>query len=86
MFCNNRIHTDHNEDETDKLLAEWKDGVESLYQHVDLYSSMDVVYAESGVNDWPSERFEHLLKLKERALNVAKERRVDYVLVWNCFY
>jgi hypothetical protein len=42
---------------------------------------MDVVY-ESGVDDWPTERFEHLLHLKERALNVAKERQVDYVLVW----
>jgi collagen beta-1,O-galactosyltransferase len=40
---------------------------------------MDVVY-ESGVDDWPTERFEHLLHLKERALNVAKERQVDYVL------
>ena len=78
-----RIHTDHNDDDTESLLEQWKQAVESQYKRVDFISSSDIVYTANGEHnvEWPPERYEHLLQLREQALITARERKVHYVLV-----
>ena len=81
MFCNIRIYSDHNQDDTELLLRRWKDAIRGQYRRVELHSIVETLYTQTGVNNWPKERFLHLLRLRDRALNVARERDIDYVLV-----
>ncbi|XP_062515718.1 procollagen galactosyltransferase 2-like [Corticium candelabrum] len=74
------IYSDHNQDDTELLLRRWKDAIRGQYRRVELHSIVETLYTQTGVNNWPKERFLHLLRLRDRALNVARERDIDYVL------
>ncbi|KAM9327092.1 inactive glycosyltransferase 25 family member 3 [Gastrophryne carolinensis] len=74
--------TDHNEDTTAEVLQQWLESVRPLYRSV-VYAAQPMPrwYAqETTPKHWPDERYEHVMKLRQGALNYALETRADYIL------
>ncbi|KAJ3604977.1 hypothetical protein NHX12_027028 [Muraenolepis orangiensis] len=74
--------TDHNSDNTTSLLKEWLTVMQKSYHSVE-WRPMDrpESYAgEQGPKHWPNSRYEHVMKLKQAALNFARKRWADYIL------
>ncbi|XP_077161845.1 inactive glycosyltransferase 25 family member 3 [Paroedura picta] len=74
--------TDHNVDNTTEILREWLSAVQTQYRHVEWRAEEEPSsYAdEVGPKHWTSERFEHIMRLKQGALNFARAERADYIL------
>ncbi|XP_053953383.1 glycosyltransferase 25 family member [Anastrepha ludens] len=75
------IRSDHNSDTSTELLQLWLDHVADSYHSVDFVhdDSVQRHQNESTANDWPAERFHHLIQLKEAALIYAKKIWADYI-------
>ncbi|XP_054853789.1 inactive glycosyltransferase 25 family member 3 isoform X2 [Eublepharis macularius] len=74
--------TDHNVDNTTEMLQEWFTAMERHYRNIEWRAEDEPSsYAdELGPKHWSNERFEYVMRLKQRALNYARAERADYIL------
>lgn len=75
------IRSDHNQDETGKILRSWTDSVKDDYHSIDMViQDVPKVFDKTvGVMAWPDHRFVHLMRLKEEGLEAARHMWADYV-------
>ncbi|XP_062870204.1 probable inactive glycosyltransferase 25 family member 3 [Trichomycterus rosablanca] len=74
--------TDHNIDNTTAILREWLTIMQQHYHYVE-WRPMEKPTSfagELGPKHWTNGRYEHVMKLKQAALNFAKKRWADYIL------
>lgn len=77
------IRSDHNRDSTPLILKTWADSVKHLYHSVNLTISegeSDFSDEKSPVH-WPKSRFNHVINIREEALNIARKYWADYIMV-----
>lgn len=74
--------TDHNEDSTVAVLRPWLESVRPLYRSVvwRVQEAPRWYSEETGPKQWPKERYEHVMKLRQEALDYARENKADYIL------
>ncbi|XP_068105919.1 inactive glycosyltransferase 25 family member 3-like [Hyperolius riggenbachi] len=74
--------SDHNEDTTVSVLQEWAESVQPLYHSVVWTAQEEPRWypQETTPKDWPKERYEQLMNLRQEALNYARENKADYIL------
>ncbi|CAH2316236.1 inactive glycosyltransferase 25 family member 3 isoform X1 [Pelobates cultripes] len=74
--------TDHNEDQTSKVLQDWLEGVRPLYHTVEWIAQETPSWypEETGPKQWPKERYEHVMRLRQEALDYARRNNADYIL------
>ncbi|XP_073397174.1 LOW QUALITY PROTEIN: inactive glycosyltransferase 25 family member 3 [Dendrobates tinctorius] len=74
--------TDHNEDGTLKVLQRWLESVRPSYRSVVWRAQESPRWypEETGPKQWPEERYEHVMKLRQEALDYAREIQADYIL------
>ncbi|KAM7387159.1 hypothetical protein PAMA_009667 [Pampus argenteus] len=77
------VATDHNEDNTTQILRDWLVHVQSLYHYVEWRPKEEPRrYAdEDGPKHWTDQRYEHVMKLRQVALESAREMWADYFLL-----
>lgn len=78
------VRTDHNEDNTSAILQEWCAGVEPLYSNVDFESSAEWLYPDRDPFQWPDERYDHITKLRQQALDAARAGGHNYLFFVDC--
>ncbi|KAF7695615.1 procollagen galactosyltransferase 2 precursor [Silurus meridionalis] len=74
--------TDHNIDNTTAILKEWMKSALRRYHYVE-WRPMEEPRSytdEWGPKHWPLSRFNHVLKLRQAALEAARHRWADYIL------
>ncbi|KAJ8345323.1 hypothetical protein SKAU_G00295160 [Synaphobranchus kaupii] len=78
--------TDHNEDNTTAILRDWLTQVQSLYHYVEWRPQEDPrgYEAEVGPKQWTNHRYAHVMKLRQTALDAAREMWADYFLLVDC--
>ena len=78
-----RIRTDHNEDNTGAVLQEWVRNVKPLYHRVliNVTKSPKLYDDSQGPADWSDKRYERLMLLRQKALDVARKQWADYLFV-----
>lgn len=73
------LRSDHNEDKSIEVIQAWVEKVRTQYHNIDF--AFDETpknhQNESSPTDWPLARFNHLINLKEQALQKAKEIWAD---------
>ncbi|XP_016113223.1 procollagen galactosyltransferase 1-like [Sinocyclocheilus grahami] len=81
-----RVATDHNSDNTSAILREWLINVQHFYHYVEWRPQEEpsVYEDESGPKHWTSLRYEHVMKLRQAALDTAREMWADYLLMVDC--
>uniref|UniRef100_A0A672ZYX6 procollagen galactosyltransferase n=1 Tax=Sphaeramia orbicularis TaxID=375764 RepID=A0A672ZYX6_9TELE len=69
------VATDHNEDNTTEILRHWLTKVQSLYHHVEWRPKEEPRHYEDeeGPKQWSDLRYEHVMKLRQVALESARE-------------
>ncbi|KAJ1133696.1 hypothetical protein NDU88_000174 [Pleurodeles waltl] len=74
--------TDHNVDNTSEILQEWLKAVQKDYHAVEWLNQEEPrsYPGETGPKHWTKDRYDHLMKLKQAALNYARQQRADYIL------
>nr|XP_033817853.1 inactive glycosyltransferase 25 family member 3 [Geotrypetes seraphini] len=74
--------TDHNADNTSKVLQQWFLAMQRHYRSIEWGAEDEPIsYSEElGPKHWPRERYEHVLNLKQAALNFARRQLSDYIL------
>ncbi|XP_076004252.1 procollagen galactosyltransferase 1 [Genypterus blacodes] len=80
------VATDHNTDNTTAILREWLIKVQNYYHYVE-WRPQDEPSGfedETGPKHWNNQRYEHVLKLRQAALETAREIWADYLLVADC--
>ncbi|XDV16679.1 hypothetical protein PO909_016281, partial [Leuciscus waleckii] len=80
------VATDHNADNTSAVLREWLINVQSFYHYVEWRPQEEpsVYEGESGPKHWTNLRYEHVMKLRQAALEMAREMWADYFLTVDC--
>lgn len=80
------VATDHNSDNTTELLREWLINVQNFYHYVEWRPQEEpsLYENESGPKQWTDPRYEHVMKLRQAALETAREMWADYFLVVDC--
>ncbi|KAL7852006.1 hypothetical protein SRHO_G00177910 [Serrasalmus rhombeus] len=80
------VATDHNVDNTTAMLREWLTNVQNLYHYVEWRPQEDPseYEDEDGPKHWSNDRYEHVMKLRQAALETAREMWADYFLVVDC--
>ncbi|XP_026207692.1 procollagen galactosyltransferase 1 [Anabas testudineus] len=80
------VATDHNEDNTTVILRNWLAKVQNLYHYVGWRPKEEPSrYAEEdGPKHWPDARYEHVMKLRQVALESAREMWADYFMLADC--
>ncbi|XP_023260087.1 procollagen galactosyltransferase 1-like [Seriola lalandi dorsalis] len=80
------VATDHNEDNTTAILRNWLIQVQSLYHYVEWRPKDEPRrYAdEDGPKQWTDLRYEHVMKLRQVALEAAREMWADYFMLADC--
>lgn len=78
-----RIRSDHNVDQTVEILRKWIISVKTDYHSIyaDLLEDDQPFLEETGPAHWTTERFSHLISLREKALIYARNIWADHVLV-----
>lgn len=71
------IRSDHNMDDTGSVLRDWVDHVQLDYHSVNF--SLSAKSLGQKPTKWDAERFSHLIRLKEEALNEARRMWADFV-------
>ncbi|XP_071980637.1 inactive glycosyltransferase 25 family member 3 isoform X2 [Engystomops pustulosus] len=74
--------TDHNEDDTAAVLLQWMESVRPLYRSV-VWRAQEAPRwypEETGPKEWPKERYEHVMRLRQEALDYARKNKADYIL------
>uniref|UniRef100_A0A8D0GP90 procollagen galactosyltransferase n=1 Tax=Sphenodon punctatus TaxID=8508 RepID=A0A8D0GP90_SPHPU len=77
-----RVATDHNTDNTTAVLREWLVNVQGLYHSVE-WRPMEEPRSypdEEGPKHWSNSRYEHVMKLRQAALQAARDMWADYIL------
>lgn len=82
-FIVSRIRSDHNEDNTSKILQEWGQNVKGLYHRVLVnVTSTPTKYEDaSSPGEWSDSRYRQMIYLRQRALDVARKQWADYLFV-----
>ncbi|KAI1886511.1 hypothetical protein AGOR_G00196500 [Albula goreensis] len=80
------VATDHNVDNTTEILRDWLVKVQSLYHYVEWRPQEEtrVFTDETGPKHWGNQRYEHVMKLRQAALDTAREMWSDYYLLVDC--
>uniref|UniRef100_A0A672ZY49 procollagen galactosyltransferase n=1 Tax=Sphaeramia orbicularis TaxID=375764 RepID=A0A672ZY49_9TELE len=80
------VATDHNEDNTTEILRHWLTKVQSLYHHVEWRPKEEPRHYEDeeGPKQWSDLRYEHVMKLRQVALESAREMWADYFMLVDC--
>ena len=74
------IQTDHNQDNTPSLLAEWVENARGYYNDITFNTSSHISYTQSlGPSDWEEDRYIHLMKIRQNVLDHARSRNIRYV-------
>lgn len=78
-----RIRSDHNIDNSSKILNKWLETSGTVYHSVDvkIHDEPKKYDDESGPAHWPHSRFQHVVELRESALCAARDRWADYIWV-----
>jgi collagen beta-1,O-galactosyltransferase len=79
-----RIKSDHNNDRTFRVLKLWlhKEGSNYHNIHTDMdVTSVDSFPDEESPSHWSKSRFDHVISLRETALNYARNVWADFLLV-----
>nr|XP_033780957.1 procollagen galactosyltransferase 1 [Geotrypetes seraphini] len=76
------VATDHNIDNTTAILREWLVNVQDKYHYVEWRPQEEArsYPDEEGPKHWSNSRYEHVMKLRQAALNSAREMWADYIL------
>ncbi|XP_076315609.1 procollagen galactosyltransferase 2 [Tachypleus tridentatus] len=80
------IRTDHNLDESSSVIKAWVTKVKKNYHKVDLVvdDTYDSYLDEKGIFDWSPIHFDHIMNLRENALEVARNLWADYIFMVDC--
>ncbi|XP_037112662.1 procollagen galactosyltransferase 1 isoform X1 [Syngnathus acus] len=80
------VATDHNEDNTTAILRDWLVKVQSLYHYVEWRPKEEPsrYEGEDGPKEWPDTRYDHVMKLRQVALESAREMWADYFMLMDC--
>ncbi|XP_077590628.1 procollagen galactosyltransferase 1 [Stigmatopora nigra] len=80
------VATDHNEDNTTAILHDWLIKVQNLYHYVEWRPKEEPSQYEDeeGPKEWPDRRYEHVMKLRQVALESAREMWADYFMLMDC--
>ncbi|XP_077575711.1 procollagen galactosyltransferase 1-like [Stigmatopora nigra] len=80
------VATDHNVDNTTAILREWLIKVQNDYHYVEWRpdNGSSAFEDEVGPKHWNTLRYEHVMKLRQGALDLAREIWADYLLVADC--
>ncbi|XP_036423358.1 procollagen galactosyltransferase 1 [Colossoma macropomum] len=80
------VATDHNADNTTYLLRDWLINVQKLYHYVEWrpLEKPREYPDEGGPKNWPNVRYAHVMKLRQAALESAREMWADYLLIVDC--
>uniref|UniRef100_A0A3Q2PLH6 Collagen beta(1-O)galactosyltransferase 1 n=1 Tax=Fundulus heteroclitus TaxID=8078 RepID=A0A3Q2PLH6_FUNHE len=80
------VATDHNEDNTTVILRDWLLKVQNLYHYVEWRPKEEPsrYKDEDGPKDWTDLRYEHVMKLRQGALESAREMWADYLMFVDC--
>ncbi|CAL1530548.1 unnamed protein product [Lymnaea stagnalis] len=77
------IESDHNIDNSSAILKEWLSAVTHLYHQVEykVDDTREGYPDEESPCDWTGQRFAHVIKLREKALNYARSIWADYIFM-----
>ncbi|CAG06095.1 unnamed protein product, partial [Tetraodon nigroviridis] len=80
------VATDHNKDNTTAILRSWLIQVQNDYHYVEWRpdDKSSAFADETGPKHWNNLRYEHVMKLRQAALDTAREIWADYLLVVDC--
>ncbi|KAG7317313.1 hypothetical protein KOW79_019611 [Hemibagrus wyckioides] len=80
------VGTDHNADNTTYMLRDWLISVQKLYHYVEWRPKEEPrAYSdEEGPKHWTNLRYAHVMKLRQAALESAREMWADYLLLVDC--
>ncbi|KAL4659186.1 procollagen galactosyltransferase 1-like [Arapaima gigas] len=80
------VATDHNVDNTTAMLRDWLMRVQNLYHYVEWRPREEPRSYEDevGPKHWTNERYAHVMKLRQTALESAREMWADYFLLVDC--
>ncbi|KAM9454975.1 procollagen galactosyltransferase 1-like [Clarias gariepinus] len=80
------VATDHNADNTTAILREWLTKVQTLYHYVEWRPQEEPreYEDEDGPKHWTDPRYEHVMKLRQAALDTARQMWADYFLLVDC--
>ncbi|XP_061556191.1 procollagen galactosyltransferase 1 [Phycodurus eques] len=80
------VATDHNEDNTTAILRDWLVNVQNLYHYVEWRPKEEPRHYEDeeGPKGWPDPRYQHVMKLRQVALESAREMWADYFMLMDC--
>jgi hypothetical protein len=75
--------TDHNEDNSREILEVWLSRAKNLYHsvHYQYDESEKMREGESNLTHWPEERFLDVIRMKEEALDHARNSWAEFVFV-----
>lgn len=80
------VATDHNEDNTTYILRDWLVSVQKLYHYVEWRPKEEprAYDDEDSPKHWTNHRYAHVMKLRQAALESAREMWADYLLMLDC--
>ncbi|XP_059892784.1 procollagen galactosyltransferase 1 [Gadus macrocephalus] len=80
------VATDHNEDNTTSILRDWLTTVQNLYHYVEWRPKEQPSEYPDGDSpkQWTNLRYAHVMKLRQAALDSAREMWADYFLAVDC--
>ena len=76
-----RIRSDHNMDGTPFIMGNWCAVVKRLYLSVDCYTSHVWLYPTRNPSSKPVQRYKNVARLRQQALEAAREAGADYLFV-----
>ncbi|XP_060946463.1 procollagen galactosyltransferase 1 [Limanda limanda] len=80
------VATDHNEDNTTDVLRDWLVKVQNLYHNVEWRPKEEPrrYTNEEGPKQWSDLRYDHVMKLRQVALESAREMWADFFMLSDC--
>ncbi|KAL6103085.1 colgalt1 [Pungitius sinensis] len=80
------VATDHNKDNTTAILRDWLVKMQSLYHNVEWRPKEEPQHYrnEDGPKQWTDLRYEHVMKLRQVAMDSAREMWADYFMLADC--
>ncbi|KAM9494364.1 procollagen galactosyltransferase 1 [Clarias gariepinus] len=80
------VATDHNADNTTYMLRDWLVSVQKLYHYVEWRPKEEpsAYDDEEGPKHWTNHRYAHVMKLRQAALESAREMWADYLMMVDC--
>lgn len=75
------IYTDHNVDQTAEIVDTWAEAVLNEYHNVNLTSEDGEAFFpdEEGSQKWTAQRYWHVIRLREEAIQVARTLWADFI-------